>query len=139
MFGHHLRQFDGTDVWALILSSLPSDGTSAYLQTAGSAEAMTVEICKPTSQGAQSVRYVVGHPHAGPPRLDVEVVLPRSTEVIARHEVSTPTRPRTVRVLLPHRRHPGGLLAAAGAEHHLAITGADHEHRLPGLGSRPTG
>ena len=99
MFLQQLRRFDGSDVWAMILSSLLQARDRArcprghqateYLQAAGRADAMTMEIRKRGGQdwGASWVRYVIGHPHRGPSVLDVAITLPRSTEMIARSEV----------------------------------------------------
>lgn len=97
MMAHHLRDLDGSDPWAIVLSVRPPDGvpadfsTSRYLQAAGRAEAMTIEYCEPggVEIGAVSVRSVVGHPYDGPTVLDVDIVLPRSVETISRHEVFT--------------------------------------------------
>lgn len=73
----------------MILRPLRPDGANAYLQAAGSAEAMTVQICKPTSDGpgGQSVRYVVGHEHTEGAPIEVEIALPRGTEIVSRYEV----------------------------------------------------
>lgn len=95
--GRHLSRMDGADPWALVLTARPPAGmpddhsTSLYLQAAGTAEAMVVEFCRPggADLGAVSVRSVVGRPHAGRDRPDVEIVLPRATVRIARHEVFT--------------------------------------------------
>jgi len=97
MMSHHLRDLDGSDPWAIVLSARPPAGvaagfsTSRYLQAAGSAEAMTIEYCEPGGAeiDAVSVRSVVGHPHTGTAELDVDIVLPRSVETISRHEVFT--------------------------------------------------
>lgn len=97
MMAHHLHDMDGSDPWAIVLSARPPDGvppdfsTSRYLQAAGSADAMTIEYCEPGGAeiGAVSVRSVVGHPHLGPAGQDVDIVLPRSTQTIGRHEVFT--------------------------------------------------
>ncbi|MED5811081.1 hypothetical protein VST63_01795 [Mycolicibacterium sp. 050232] len=99
-FAGPLRAFDGSERFALTLWALPPDmdyveavraGREAleYIQSAGSAEAMTVEIRKAggSQWGANWVRYVVGHPHSTAAPLDVPIVLPQSTEMIARHEV----------------------------------------------------
>ena len=93
----HLRDMDGSDPWAIVLSARPPAGveadfsTSRYLQAAGSAEAMTIEYCAPGGAeiGAVSVRSVVGHRHESPGEHDVDIVLPRSVETIRRHEVFT--------------------------------------------------
>ncbi len=90
-----LAEMDGTDPWAIILSVRPPVGTpddfatSLYLQAAGTAEAMVIELCRPGGAdiGAVSVRSIVGHPHTGPAERDVEIQLPNSTELIGRHEV----------------------------------------------------
>lgn len=88
-----LAEMDGSDPWAVVLSARPPAGyaTSLYLQAAGTAEAMGIEFCRPggTEIGAVSVRSVVGHSHTGPADLDVEIMLPRSTQLISRHEVFT--------------------------------------------------
>lgn len=97
MMDCHLRDMDGSDPWAIVLSARPPAGvevdfsTSHYLQAAGSAEAMTIEYCVPGGAeiGAVSVRSVVGHPHESPGEHDVDIVLPRSVETISRHEVFT--------------------------------------------------
>lgn len=100
-FRCRLRRFDGTERFALNLWTLPPDmdyveavraGLDAleYIQTAGRADALTVEIRKAggSQWGVDWVRYVVGHPHSGAAEpLDVPIVLPQSTEMIARHEV----------------------------------------------------
>ncbi|CAM3792723.1 hypothetical protein MYFR107205_26845 [Mycolicibacterium frederiksbergense] len=97
IISHHLRSMDGSDPWAIVLSVRPPGGTTAdfstslYLQAAGTAETMVIEFCRPGGAdiGAVSVRSVVGHPHAAPAEPDVEIVLPRSTQMISRHEVFT--------------------------------------------------
>lgn len=97
MMAHHLHDLDGSDPWAIVLSTRPPDGvtpdfsTSRYLQAAGSAEAMVIEYCEPGGAeiGAVSVRSVIGHPHNGSAERDVDIVLPRSVETISRHEVFT--------------------------------------------------
>ncbi|WP_225433654.1 hypothetical protein [Mycolicibacterium mucogenicum] len=97
MMAHHVHDMDSSDPWAIVLSARPPAGvpadfsTSHYLQAAGSADAMTIEYCEPGGAeiGAVSVRSVVGHPHTGTAKLDVDIVLPRSVETISRHEVFT--------------------------------------------------
>ncbi|SIH25012.1 Uncharacterised protein [Mycobacteroides abscessus subsp. abscessus] len=94
---HYLASMDGADPWAVVLSARPTPGalqdhsTLRYLQAAGRAEAMVIEYCQPDGHlGGCAVRSVVGHPgHAGSGVCDVEIVLPRSTEKISRHEVFT--------------------------------------------------
>jgi hypothetical protein len=60
-----------------------------YIQAAGRADAMTVEICKPGGQqwGVDWVRYVIGHPDSEGAVLDVPIVLPQSTEMRSRAEI----------------------------------------------------
>lgn len=93
-----LRQFGVNGNWCLVLHALPPGkdypdiaGTSAleYLQAAGSAKAMTVEIRKPGGQqwGVDWVRYIVGHPHDGTPPHDVPITLPNTTEMRSQPEV----------------------------------------------------
>lgn len=59
-----------------------------YLQAAGRADRLTVEIRKTGNNpwGADYVRYVVGH-GTGREALDVPIHLPASTETVARSEV----------------------------------------------------
>lgn len=93
-----LRAFDGVENWCLLFYPLPegkgfeevrNQATEQYIQAAGSAEAMTVEIRKPggAQWGADWVRYVIGHPHEGTPPLDVAIPLPRGDQMISRPEV----------------------------------------------------
>jgi hypothetical protein len=102
-FARPLRHFDGAERFALTMWPLPEGmdydqaraaGRDAleYVQTAGSADALTVEIRKPggSQWAADWVRYVVGHPHSGDAPLEVAIPLPHATEMIARHEVFTP-------------------------------------------------
>ena len=98
-FATTLAQLDGTDMWAVILTIRPTAGAPTdaaavrYLQAAGSADAMVVEIRQPGGEdwGAVSVRCVIGAAGlpgraAGP---DVEIRLPRSVEHLGRDEVFT--------------------------------------------------
>ncbi|CAM3527913.1 hypothetical protein OCAE111667_14135 [Occultella aeris] len=95
--GHHLSSMDGSNPWAVVLAACPPAGapddhsTSLYMQAAGTAEAMVLEFCRPggAALGAVSVRSVVGRPNTDQDRPELEIVLPRSTERIARHEVFT--------------------------------------------------
>ncbi|SLC83879.1 hypothetical protein [Mycobacteroides abscessus] len=101
---HHcgrMRQFltemNGTDPWAVTLSARPPHGapddlsTLRYIQAAGTSTAMVVELCQPGGSqiGAGSVRSVIGHRHTCPDKLDVEIILPRTIETVAQHEVFT--------------------------------------------------
>jgi hypothetical protein len=93
-FLDYLGGFDGTDVWALILGvrlapAFANDQAAVrYLQAAGTAEAMTVEIRRPGGRewGAVSVRSVIGRPHFEPAALTVAVELPRSTQMVSTYE-----------------------------------------------------
>lgn len=97
VISRHVASLNGSDPWAVVLSARPPASgpadwsTSLYLQAAGTAEAMVVEFCQPGGAeiGAVSVRSVVGHRQDGPTGPDVEIVLPRSTQTIAAHEVFT--------------------------------------------------
>ncbi|MFX4272541.1 hypothetical protein ACQBAR_05105 [Propionibacteriaceae bacterium Y1685] len=86
----HLQRLNGLDSWAVVLSALPrggeSEGSTPYLQAAGTAEAMLVEFCGPGPSDLGPVRSVVGRP-GDPGRTEVEIVLPRSVELISRTEV----------------------------------------------------
>lgn len=103
MFSSPLRGFDGDQRWALTLLPLPAGVRNYnaalagghvfdhYLQAAGRADALTVEIRKPGGEqwGARSVRYVVGHSNAVNQPLDVAIRLPVSTQIIRAGEVFT--------------------------------------------------
>src|SRR5256885_1768117 len=100
-FAAPLRRFNGADRFALTLWALPagmnydqarasSRDALEYIQAAGRADALTVEIraAGGSEWGAEWVRYVVGRAHTGElPTLDVAIELPRNIELIARHEV----------------------------------------------------
>jgi hypothetical protein len=84
--------------WYLIFYRLPdgksfeevrNQATTEYIQAAGNADAMVVEIRKPGGEqwGADWVRYVVGHEHEGKPPLDVAIPLPKGDQMISHHEV----------------------------------------------------
>ncbi|BBZ15103.1 hypothetical protein [Mycobacterium branderi] len=96
-FAADLLQFDGTNTWAIVLEQCPPDGAEhdqaavRYLQAAGTAEAMTVEVRQPGGQqwGAVSVRSALGHPAPPGAARDVAIVLPRSTETVCQSEVFT--------------------------------------------------
>lgn len=96
-FGHHLSALDGSDRWAVVLSARPPAGapeaysTLAYVQAAGSAQAMTVEVCRPGRGlgGIVSTRFVVGRRAGGDARGDVEIELPRHSVRVGGHEVFT--------------------------------------------------
>lgn len=93
-----LRAFDGVQNWYLLFYPLPEGKTfeevrhqvtEQYIQAAGSADAMTVEIRKlgGGEWGAKWVRYTVGHEHVGEQRLDVAIPLPNGNQMISRAEV----------------------------------------------------
>jgi hypothetical protein len=92
-----LRALDGSDNWCLVLYALPpgkdypdiaGTATLEYIQAAGRADRMAVEIRKPGGQqwGVEWVRYVIGHPHEGNPPIDQAIELPQSTQMISRAE-----------------------------------------------------
>lgn len=84
-----LRDFTGTSPWGMILTPLPDAGNLRYLQAAGRADAMTLEICIPqTPPGSISSRFVIGHDTAcGAEQVAIE--LPYSTETVSSAEVFT--------------------------------------------------
>jgi len=95
-----LRRKNGAKLWALTLWPLPEGMSyddvlakglprSEYLQAAGKADALTVEIRMPggAQWGCEWVRYVVGHLHETPSPLDVPIELPRSTVMVSADEV----------------------------------------------------
>jgi hypothetical protein len=85
-FAGPLRRKDGRQRWGMALMPLPDDldydemiaageDFNEYLQAAGSAEALTVEIRKAggAQWGCHWVRYVVGHPDPADLPLDVTI------------------------------------------------------------------
>ncbi|WP_447911926.1 hypothetical protein [Microbacterium phyllosphaerae] len=97
--GNYLRDLgamDGSDPWAVILTDLREDSVRAdeemlYLQAAGTAERMTVEVCRRggADVGAESVRSVVGRPSAQTAITTEALTLPRSTEQVFAEELFT--------------------------------------------------
>ena len=94
-----LRRRNGEQRWALTLWPLPEGmsyddvcatdlGTTEYLQAAGKADALMVDIRKPggAQWGCEWVRYFVGH-SGTPSPLDVPIRLPNSTEMVSADEV----------------------------------------------------
>ena len=86
--------------WYLALYPLPAGmsyeqmrkanvGPTEYVQAAGTADNMAVEVRKPGGEqwGAEFVRYGVGHPHEGIAPVDVPLPLPHGTELISAPEV----------------------------------------------------
>lgn len=93
-----LNQLGQNGNWYLLLYPLPegksfedvrNQATEQYIQAAGSADRMVLEVRKPGGEqwGAAWVRYVIGHQHEGNPPLDVTVPLPKGDEMISRPEV----------------------------------------------------
>lgn len=95
--GWRLAKLDGANPWAIVLSELPAQGepddhaSLRYLQAAGAADRMTVELCLPggAEHGCVSVRSVVGRTPAAAAPLDQEIEVPRFTMTVAAHEVLT--------------------------------------------------
>lgn len=83
-----LRDFTGTSLWGLILTPLPDSGPLRYLQAAGRADAMTLEICTPNDPpGEGSTRYVIGHDAPGGGAARNTIQLPYSTEMVWESEL----------------------------------------------------
>ncbi len=103
-FRTSLHEFDGRGMWAMILEKRPPPGAEhdhaavCYLQAAGTADAMTVEIREPGGQywGAVSVRSTLGRPDTAQAPHDIAIVLPRSTEMLSRSEVFTAEQAATL-------------------------------------------
>jgi hypothetical protein len=103
-FRDDLNQFDGHSMWAMILKKRPPPGSESdqtavrYLQAAGSAEAMTVEIREPGGEawGAVSVRSKIGWPAAPTVPGDIAIPLPRITEMVRAAEVFTAEQTATL-------------------------------------------
>jgi hypothetical protein len=92
-------------------------GADEYLQAAGSADKMVVEIRKPAGEqsGLEWVRFVVGHPHGDSPHRDESIALPDGTEKISRPELfEAQEAAELFMFVLPNRRHPGRASSAAG-------------------------
>jgi hypothetical protein len=96
-FRDDLNEFDGHDTWAMILGTRPSPGSEQdeagvrFLQAAGTADAMTVEIREPGGRrwGAVSVRSKVGLPGGVRAGQDAAIELPHGTEIVGAAEVFT--------------------------------------------------
>ena len=99
-FAAPLRRRDGHQRWGFGLFPLPDDLSydemiaaghdfTEYLQAAGSAQALTIEIRKPggAQWGCRWVRYVVGHPHTGSLPLDVSIEMSGGTLHVSAAEV----------------------------------------------------
>lgn len=95
-FDQELRALDGADRWGLVLEVRPPIGAEKdhaavrYLQSAGSAAAMMLEIRQPdgADHGDVSVRSVIGRSGVNPGLQDVAVTSHLS-ENVYRHEVFT--------------------------------------------------
>jgi hypothetical protein len=98
--GQPLHRNNGAERWALTLWPLPEGmsyedvcaiavATTKFLQAAGRADALMVEIRKPGGAqfGCQWVRYFVGHPHETPKPLDVPIELPHGAVMVSADEV----------------------------------------------------
>jgi hypothetical protein len=99
-FASPLRRRNGRQRWGFGLFPLSHDLSydemlaagqdfTEYVQAAGSAEALTIEIRKPggAQWGCHWVRYVVGHPHAAGLPLDVTIEMSSSTLHVSAAEV----------------------------------------------------
>jgi hypothetical protein len=99
-FAGPLRRKDGRQRWGMGLMPLPDDldydemiaagqDFDEYLQAAGSAEALSLEIRKTggAQWGCRWVRYVVGHPHAADLPLDVTIEMGISALQVSAAEV----------------------------------------------------
>ena len=86
--------------WYVIFFALPDGvsydqmraekiGANEYVQAAGTAEKMAVEVRKLGGEqwGAKWVRYGIGHPHDGVAPVNVPLELPNGTEMISAPEV----------------------------------------------------
>lgn len=95
-----LRAFGQDGNWYLVFYRLPDgksyedvrgEATTEYIQAAGDADAMAVEVRKRggAQWGAHWVRYVIGRAHTGNPPLDVPIVLPKGDQMVSAAEVFT--------------------------------------------------
>ena len=93
-----LRAFGTDDNWFVTFYVLPPGksyeeirhvGNPEYIQAAGDAEAMMLDIRKAGGRqwGADWVRYFIGRPHEGDLPLDVPIQLPKGTEYVSAPEV----------------------------------------------------
>ncbi|QZH65020.1 hypothetical protein [Mycolicibacterium farcinogenes] len=93
-----LRRLNGAERWFVLLYPLPpgksyldvrNEATEQFIQAAGTAEAMMLDIRKPGGDqwGAKWVRYIIGHEHEGDPPLDVPIELPKAAEMVSAPEV----------------------------------------------------
>jgi hypothetical protein len=95
-FAQELNELDGTHRFAFVLDVRPPESAEVdhtavrYLQAAGSAESMLIEIRQPggTDGDAVSVRSVLGHPDEDPELQDVAVT-PHLKESVFHNEVFT--------------------------------------------------
>lgn len=89
-----LSQLDGTDRWAIILEAdggVPNIDVEElrYIQCAGSAERMTVEVCLPgqSEPGFVTIQSVVGREVSVAQPIDQTIDLPSVEVTVAAHEV----------------------------------------------------
>lgn len=93
-----LRAFGTDGNWYVTFYRLPDgktyedvrgEATTEYIQAAGDAAAMVLDIRKPGGQqwGASWVRYIIGHPHELPAPVDVAIPLPNGNQMISAPEV----------------------------------------------------
>lgn len=93
-----LRQLDGVERWFITFYALPEGkdyeevrdaGTPEYLQAGGRADKMMLDIRKLGGQqwGAESVRYIIGHPGGQGQPLDVAIDMPKGPEYVSAAEV----------------------------------------------------
>lgn len=93
-----LRRLDGSERWFVTFYPLPegrrfeevrNEVTEEYIQAAGTADAMMLDIRKPggVQWGADWVRYFIGHPVGHGALPDVAISLPKGDEFISGSEV----------------------------------------------------
>lgn len=93
-FDRCLGELDRSDHWAVVLDALPRDTEPApenltYIQAAGSAEAMSIELCVPAALDSEivSVRSVVGHAMHGTTPEPVRIEFSELSVTVGAHEV----------------------------------------------------
>lgn len=93
-----LRAFGTDGNWYVTFYRLPEgksyedvrgEVTTEYIQAAGDAAAMVLDIRKPGGEqwGVSWVRYIIGHAHEGNPPLDVAIPLPNGAQMVSAPEV----------------------------------------------------
>lgn len=98
-FARTLRRFNGEKPWALTLCPLRGrdyglllrgkEQASEFIQAAGRADAMTLEIRKPGGEqwGVTSVWGVIGHPASQPEPLDNAIETPHGSQMATALEI----------------------------------------------------